>query len=313
MKITATFLDEISHDIPHQNWGVKEWDRDFAAMKHMGIDKVVMIRCGYNRFLTYPSEVLIREENCFRPPVDLVQMFLDLSAKHGMKFFFGNYCGNYYNHGNPQREIDLNARIGEEVMKRYGSHEAFYGWYLTQEIGRNAPGIIDVFRKIGEAYKSVSDGKPILISPYIEGTKLLNAFSSQISGNPDAISVEDHAREWDEILANVRHVIDIVAFQDGQCDYSELSEFLHANKELTDRHHLTCWTNCESFDRDMPIKFLPIKWEKLLLKLDAAAQAGLSDAITFEFSHFMSPNSCYLQAHGLYDRYCEHYGIALRD
>lgn len=33
---------------------------------------------------------------------------------------------------------------------------------------------------------------------------------------------------------------------------------------------MKCWTNIESFDRDMPIRFLPIKWEKLLLKLDAA-------------------------------------------
>lgn len=29
LKITGTFLDEISHDIPHQNWGEKEWDLDF--------------------------------------------------------------------------------------------------------------------------------------------------------------------------------------------------------------------------------------------------------------------------------------------
>ena len=26
MKITGTFLDEISHDIPHQNWGEREWE-----------------------------------------------------------------------------------------------------------------------------------------------------------------------------------------------------------------------------------------------------------------------------------------------
>ena len=44
MKITGTFLDEISHNIPHQNWGEKEWDRDFQAMKTAGIDTVVMIR-----------------------------------------------------------------------------------------------------------------------------------------------------------------------------------------------------------------------------------------------------------------------------
>ena len=33
MPIKATFLDEISWDIPHQNWGKKEWDQDFKAMK----------------------------------------------------------------------------------------------------------------------------------------------------------------------------------------------------------------------------------------------------------------------------------------
>ena len=27
LKITGTFLDEISHDIPHQNWGEKDWYR----------------------------------------------------------------------------------------------------------------------------------------------------------------------------------------------------------------------------------------------------------------------------------------------
>ena len=32
LKITGTFLDEISHDIPHQNWGTKEWDKDFKAL-----------------------------------------------------------------------------------------------------------------------------------------------------------------------------------------------------------------------------------------------------------------------------------------
>lgn len=69
------------------------------------------------------------------------------------------------------------------------------------------------------------------------------------------------------------------------------------------------WTNCETFDRDMPIKYLPIKWEKALLKLEAAKRAGLDKAITFEFSHFMSPNSCYRQAGNLYKRYCEHFGI----
>jgi Domain of unknown function (DUF5109) len=66
---------------------------------------------------------------------------------------------------------------------------------------------------------------------------------------------------------------------------------------------LLCWTNSESFDRDMPLKFMPIKWEKLRLKLQAAQSAGITEAITFEFSHFMSPQSAYRQAGHLYNRY----------
>jgi hypothetical protein len=79
-------------------------------------------------------------------------------------------------------------------------------------------------------------------------------------------------------MAGMHGAVDIVAFQDGHVDFHELPEFL-ADQPGTGRPHgLRCWTNTETFDRDMPIKFLPIKWEKLLLKLQAAAQAGGSRA-----------------------------------
>ena len=61
LRITGTFLDEISHDIPHQNWGEKEWDQDFAYMKAIGIDTVIDIRCGYRKFITYPSPYLLKK------------------------------------------------------------------------------------------------------------------------------------------------------------------------------------------------------------------------------------------------------------
>ena len=61
LPITGTFLDEISHDIPHQNWGEREWDRDFRYMKAIGIDTVIDIRCGYRKFITYPSPYLLKK------------------------------------------------------------------------------------------------------------------------------------------------------------------------------------------------------------------------------------------------------------
>ena len=48
---------------------------------------------------------------------------------------------------------------------------------------------------------------------------------------------------------------------------------------------------------------------KLRMKLEAAKRCGYDKAITFEFSHFMSPQSAYLQAGHLYNRYREYFGI----
>ena len=62
MRIKGTLLDEISHYIPHQNWGEAEWDRDFGYMREAGIDTVILIRCGYRRWQTFPSRVLTAEE-----------------------------------------------------------------------------------------------------------------------------------------------------------------------------------------------------------------------------------------------------------
>lgn len=42
---------------------------------------------------------------------------------------------------------------------------------------------------------------------------------------------------------------------------------------------------------------------------EAAKRAGYDKAITFEFSHFLSPQSAYLQAGHLYDRYREYFEI----
>ena len=306
MLITGTFIDEISHDIPHQNWGPAQWELDFQHMKKAGIDTVILIRSGYRDFLTYPSSYLIKQHNCFTPPIDLVKLFLELSERYDMQFYFGLYdSGAYWDTGNMQHEIDLNRYVIEEVWNQYGHYSSFKGWYLSMEISRKTKGAIEAFRTLGMQCKAVSGGLPTFISPWIDGKKAVLAASGQLS-KENAVSVQDHEKEWDEIFDGVKGAVDSVAFQDGHITYHELEDFFRVNKKLADRYGMQCWTNAESFDRDMPIKFLPIKFEKLRLKLEAAARVGYDKAITFEFSHFMSPQSVYGAAHHLYDRYMEY-------
>lgn len=306
MQITGTFIDEISHDIPHQNWGPEEWEKDFQHMKAIGIDTVIVIRCGYRRFLTYPSAYLINQQGCYRPPIDLIDLYLTLAEKYEMQFYFGLYdSGAYWDTGDMKHELDVNQYVIDEIWKMYGNRKAFKGWYISTEISRKTKGAIEIFSRLGNNCKQISAGLPVFISPWIDGKKAVMA-ASGILTKEDAVSLQEHEKEWNEIFDGIQHSIDAVAFQDGHIDFHELEDFFRVNKQLADRYQLKCWTNAESFDRDMPIKFLPIKFEKLKLKLDAAARAGYDKAITFEFSHFMSPQSAYPQAHHLYNRYKEY-------
>lgn len=306
MRITGTFIDEISHDIPHQNWGPTEWARDFQHMKAAGIDTVIVIRSGYRRFITYPSNYLMKERGCYAPPIDLIELFLTLADKHQMNFYFGLYdSGKYWDSGDMQHEIDANRFVIDEVWKTYGHHPSFRGWYLSMEISRKTKGATEAFHTLGKQCKDVSGGLSTFISPWIDGKKAVMAAQSTLT-KADAVSLQEHEQEWDELFAGMQGAVDAVAFQDGHIDYHELEAFFQVNKKLADKYGMQCWTNAESFDRDMPIKFLPIKFEKLRLKLEAARRAGYDKAITFEFSHFMSPQSMYPSAHHLYDRYLEY-------
>ena len=200
INITGTFLDEISHDIPHQNWGKKEWSQDFTHMKQMGIKRVVLIRCGYKKWLTYPSEVLLKQEKAFTPYLDLVSLFLELSEKNQMEFYFGLYdSGRYWTSGNYKDEIRINKKVIEEVWVLYGHSSAFKGWYLSQETNRNAGAIIDLYAELGGYCKTISGGKQVLISPYIDGVKNISQYTQQTE-KTTSISLDQHFKDWEEIF-----------------------------------------------------------------------------------------------------------------
>lgn len=296
--ISGTFLDEISHDIPHQNWGPREWDLDFQAMKSAGLDTVILIRAGYRDRCTFDSRTIRSLHPALLVEGDLVDLFLTLAERYGLKLFFGTYdSGRYWEKGQYQEEIDLNRRFLDEAWARYGHRAALQGWYLCHETHAHDEGVMRVYETLVNhlrAYKNL----PVLISPYIRGRKVCD----------HPTSVEEHAREWDAAFARLRGLVDIVAFQDGHVDYAALQEYLAVNAELARRHGLQCWSNVETFDRDLPIRFYPpIAWPKLKFKIDAARAAGVDKLITFEFSHFLSPHSMYPAAHHLHQRYREAY------
>ena len=56
-------------------------------------------------------------------------------------------------------------------------------------------------------------------------------------------------------------------------------------------------------------QYLPIKLRHLLMKMEAAKKVVFEKGLTFEFSHFMSPNSEYGAARNLHKLYCKFVNI----
>lgn len=300
MRITGTFLDGIPCDIPSANWGPDDWARDFDAMKRIGIDTVIIIRAGYKSRSVYDSPVLKKYVDMQPAYIDMVDVFLNEAERCGMELFFGIYdsARYWYVERNPEKELEINIDFSEEVAKRYGHRKAFRGWYIAHELNAFEPQSFDaliVYEKLAGHLKSLIN-LPVLMSPFFWGRKFMV---------PNPSTPEEHYCKWDKMLARLEGLVDILAFQDGGVDFLELPEFLKINSELAKKYSMASWSNVETFERGMPINYLPIDWTNLRYKMEAADGAGIEKLITFEFSHFMSPNSVYPSAHNLYRRYCE--------
>ncbi len=292
-RITGTFLDEITHDIPSQNWGPREWRREFELYKRIGIDSVIIIRAGYKNRCIFPAKSL---PNLLPVYDDLAELFFSLADEIGLTVFFGTYdSGFHWWRRNWWTEVDINKAFLDEVVERYGHHPSFGGWYLTHETGKNDAHIIELFNHIGGHCKSIKD-IPVLISPYPQGAK---------QSGENALTLDESFDHWERVFAATKGSFDICAFQDGQIHYQELPRFIEGIAELGKKQGVTIWSNLETFDRDMPIKFPPADWRNLRFKMETAA-AVAEKIITFEFAHFMSPHSCYPAAHNLFERYSEY-------
>jgi hypothetical protein len=297
IQLTGTFLDEITHDIPSQNWGKHEWAADFDSMKAVGIDTVIMIRAGYRKRAVFESAVLRQKvPNMLPTYTDLLDIFLTEAERCGMTFFFGTYdAGAFWDEGDYALEAEINKPFCSEVIDKYGHRKAFGGWYICHELSTyNAP-MMQVYEDLSKHLRALKD-VPILISPYIKGVKQFGA---------DALTLVKHVEEWRQTFHDLQGLVDIVAFQDGNVPLVQLPDYLQANRELASEVGITSWSNIESFDRDMPFNFPPTDIRKLRYKMEQAAKANMEKLITFEFSHFMSPHSMWPSAHQLYARYNE--------
>lgn len=292
-RITGTFIDEITYDIPSSNWSLDQWRKDLDYMQEMGLDTLVFIRGGFGEKTIFPSKVFGTEHTD-----DFAGFIMEEASKRNMDVFFGLYISNIdWNKGDAAGEIQKNKKFLDEVLQRYGDFPALKGWYLPHEEAFENLNISEVMRGLSAICKDKAPDKNVLISPF---------FKTDITYPGEGITPQEHYEEWDRIFEKAGKDIDICAFQDGTSPMSQLDEYYGLTAKLCEKYGIRHWVNAETFERDVRCMYYPITFSLLKERLEHHKKYA-EKIITFEFSHFLSPQSIYPSAKNLNERYREYY------
>lgn len=291
--ISGTFIDEITYDIPCLNWTKEQWIADIDNMREVGIDTLIFIRGGFKGRTIYPSEHFY-----FYGSYDFLDFILQEADKRDMKVFVGLYISNLtWNDGNYQEELKQNRLFIDEVYEKYKNHKSFYGWYLPHEVESNSLNICPLTKGLASMCKEKDASKKILMSPF---------FRNDENGLKE-FSIERLYNEWDYMFSKFGKLIDYCAFQDGSAKLSSMVGYFAKMEEVCKKYDIELWANTETFERDVRKQFYPIPFDLLRAKIDMLTPY-VKKFITFEFSHFLSPQSIYLSARNLNNLYKNYYG-----
>lgn len=300
LKITGTFIDELSRDMPFHNWGIDEWNKEFSLMKSIGIDTIVLPYAGLGLKMLYPSAFL-SSKGIPHPSFDKLDLLLTLADKWGFKVYCGLYKAQRSSHVFNENLAQINRAVSTEVWNNYGSkHHSFNGWFISQEVSVENKHKLEETINLCNHCKSISGNKTIVISPWIDGNRLLD----------ESNSAQEYSAQWNEIMSQLSSVVDICTIQDTSVSDIDCANFYESCKHIAQNHGIKCWGNAETYDAQMPVRLYSTDFDHLRLKLSAARTAGLEKVITYEFSHFMSPQSVCQSGSCLFDRYKEYFDIS---
>ncbi len=294
--ISATFIDEITYDIPSQNWSKEQWANDLDNMNEVGIDTVVIMRSVFYDKCLYPSKYF---NTLKKDDEDFLGFILKEAEKRDMDVYVGLYISNLcWNNGDALGEIKQNEIFIKEFLDRYKGIKSFKGWYIPHETGWNTYSIKETMGGLAKLCKEKTPDKKVLISPFFKSP----------STSPDfSLSPERTYEEWDKIFSCCGNDIDICAFQDGTASLQELESYLISVKKVCDKYGIELWSNVETFERDVRCLYFPIPFDVLRKKIEIATP-HVEKIITFEFSHFLSPQSIFPSAKNLNNLYKNYYG-----
>jgi len=249
-------------------WTEEQWEREFRAMKTIGMQALIIQHIADKDFAFYRSGFLPLFQPCGTS--DPLAALLVLARKHKFSVWLGL---------DASADVARNLSIAREVRARYRRFwDVVRGWYVFGAFGElmNAPPTFDptvrAYATVIPELKRIAP-LPVMIAP---------AFTLDVT--PDAL-----AKGWENLFAVFRP--DVMALQDGvgcgrNLTPQNIRPYFAALKEVCDRYGVRLWSDLEIFD-------IPSGWRPAPIDRIAAQFAAVRDlvekVVVFEFNHYMSP------------------------
>ena len=167
-----------------------DWRGIVRSMHEVGMDVVIIQElfrneeyCGrhettpgnYNGFAFYPSELYPGRMDVACP--DPMEAIMTEADSLGMQVFPGIGLFAWFDFTN--ESLQWHKAVAKEVWEKYGHHESFYGFYVSEESGGSLDNwewknyeraqlrkgeIVKFFREFGEYCHSMAPGKPVMLA-----------------------------------------------------------------------------------------------------------------------------------------------------
>lgn len=288
--VTGTFINLAYQDVRNRYTnpaGVdmtspELWAEKVAEMSEMGMEYLIFMAVANDGRAFYPSRLMPHHYPAGRKsPVEAI---MDAAAEKGMKVFMStgwaeNQDDNLRIPRIKQRQMDMMVELAE----LFGSHEAFYGWYLPVEdcLGPVLTDYaVEAVNALTDHARGLTPKAKILISPY-------GIFNSDFS-HPN------YARQIGRLK------VDIIAYQDEvgcvreKFPLPRLRENWRRLAEIHSTLPIEMWANCENFTwergtNDRTSALIPAAPERFIAQLEAASKAGVERIVSFMMCGIFDP------------------------
>ena len=211
---------------------------------------------------------------------DPMEAVLEAADQHKIKFFIGGgFYGDWTSPTTISDPVAQKQRLQslEEVVRLYGHHPSFHGWYWPDEAAlkpRFSPEFITYVNTLSRRARQLKPNAPIMIAPY--GTRMV-------------IPDDAYVRQLDAMD------VDIVAYQDEvgvrKSKVTETSAFYEGLRKAHDRaQKAKLWADVEIFQFEGAVyksALMPAPFERVLRQLEAVSP-WVDEILVYQYQGMMN-------------------------